>query len=82
MTSKTRKLQALNTFKPYAVFTGLVDRLKNFILLMVGGHLLLIMMGLMAGTKDSTNLPKSTPMVTLLTTQLKDTSHLPRLTAT
>ena len=63
--------QALNTFKPYAVFTGLVDRLKNFIFLMVGGHLLLITTGLMVETKDSMNLPKSTPMVTSLTTQLK-----------
>ena len=43
-------------------FTGLVGRLKNFILLMVGAHLLLIMTGLMVVPKDSMNLQKSTLM--------------------
>ena len=43
-------------------FTGLVDRLKNFILLMVGAHLLLTMTGLMVVPKDSMNLQKSTLM--------------------
>ena len=68
MTS-TKQLHALNTFKPYAVLTGQVDKLKNFIFLMVGGHLLLIMMAVMAGTTDSTNLPKSIQTDTLLTIQ-------------
>ena len=71
--TKALKHQALNTFKPYAVFSGLVDRLKNFILLIVGGHLLLTMMGVMEVPKDSMNLQKSTLMDISLTNPLKDT---------
>ena len=42
-------------------FTGLVDRLKNFILLMVGGHLLLIMMAVMAGDEGLYELAEINP---------------------
>jgi len=71
--TKAVKFQALNTFKPYAVFYRTGGQIENFILLMVGGHLLLTMMGPMVETKDSMNLQKSTPMVTSLTNPLKVT---------
>ena len=76
--TKAVKFQALNTFKPYAVFYRTGGQIENFILLMVGGHLLLTMTGLMVVPKDSMNLQKSTLMDISLTNPLKDTLPLQR----
>ena len=42
-------------------FTGLAGKLKNFILLTVGGHLLLTILVHMEGTKDYTELAEINP---------------------
>ena len=73
MTSKTRQLQALNTFKPYAVFYRTGGQIEKFHFINGWGASVANHDGLMVETKDSTKLPKSTPMVTSLTTQLKVT---------
>jgi len=69
--TKAVKFQALNTFKPYAVFYRTGGQIEKFHFLMVGGHLLLTILGVMVVTKDSTNLPKSIQTDTLLTIQSK-----------
>ena len=69
--TKAVKLQALNTFKPYAVFYRTGGQIEKFHFINGWGHLLLTTMVHMAGTKDYTNLPKSIQTDISLTTQLK-----------
>ena len=71
--TKAVKFQALNTFKPYAVFYRTGGQIEKFHFINGWGHLLLTMMVHMVGTKDSTNLQKSTLMDISLTNPLKVT---------
>ena len=71
--TKAVKLQALNTFKPYAVFYRTGGQIEKFHFINGWGHLLLTILGVMVVTKDSTNLQKSTLMDISLTNPLKDT---------
>ena len=71
--TKAVKFQALNTFKPYAVFYRTGGHIEKFHFINGWGHLLLITMGLMVEAKDFTNLPKSIQMDISLTNPLKDT---------
>ena len=71
--TKAVKLQALNTFKPYAVFYRTGGQIEKFHFINGWGASVANHDGLMVETKDSTNLPKSTPMVISLTNPLKVT---------
>ena len=70
--TKAVKFQALNTFKPYAVFYRTGGQIEKFHFINGWGNLLLITMGLMVEAKDFTNLPKSIQTDISLTNPLKD----------
>ena len=67
MTSKTRQLQALNTFKPYAVFYRTGGQIEKFHFINGWGASVANHSGSYGGDEDYTNLQKSTPMDTSLT---------------
>ena len=71
--TKAVKLQALNTFKPYAVFYRTGGQIEKFHFINGWGASVANHDGSMVETKDSMNLQKSTPMVTSLMSPLKDT---------
>ena len=71
--SKAVKFQALNTFKPYAVFYRTGGQIEKFHFINGWGASVLTMMVHMVGTKDYTNLPKSTQTDISWTNPLKDT---------